>query len=112
MNLVPPKSESAARTKRAQLRTGEERLIKLSAGAKMFGDDSADAIRKRLPPYDRLTIVDLSGPDAQRRKLRLVYSECVALRDELIQNARQRTSVARMLDAKRRQSQIREVVNG
>jgi len=111
VKLVSLQTESPPRAKRAQLAPDEERLIKLAAGAEMF-DVSPDAIRKRLAPYDGLTIVDASPPGAQRRSLRLVYSECVALRDKLIEDGRQRVSIERMLEAKRRRSQLRGVVNG
>ncbi len=77
----------------------EERLITLSVGATILGV-SPDAIRKRQAPtgVEQLTVIDISRPGAQRRTLRLVYSEVVALRDRLIQTARDRMNVDRMLE--------------
>jgi hypothetical protein len=75
-----------------------DRLIKLSEAARLFGVDQS-SLRKLEAPrgVEELTFVDISKPGAERRSLRLVYSECVALRDKLIQTSRQRTDVGRML---------------
>ena len=77
----------------------EERLIRLAVGAELLGV-SPDAIRKRIAPagVEELTIVDISRPGAQRRTMRLVYSEVASLRDRLIQRARDRMDVHRMLE--------------
>jgi hypothetical protein len=73
----------------------EGRLIRFAAGAEILGV-SPDAIRKRIASagVEELTI---SRPGAQRRTTRLVHSEVVALRDRLIQAARDRTDISRML---------------
>ena len=74
----------------------DEKLIRLSTGAEILGV-SPDAIRKRMAPsgVEELTIVDISKSTAQRRSFRLVYSEVVALRDKLIETARQRNDISR-----------------
>jgi hypothetical protein len=84
--------------KSSNIQDDAERLIRLALGAEILGV-SPDAIRKRIAPagVEELTIVDISRPGAQRRTLRLVYSEVTALRDRLIQTARDRVNVDRML---------------
>jgi hypothetical protein len=76
----------------------EERMITLSQGAKILGV-SPDAIRKRQAPagVEDLTIIDVSRANTQRRRLCLVYSEVTGLRDRLIQTARDRVDIWRML---------------
>jgi hypothetical protein len=76
----------------------EEKLIRLATAGEILGV-SPDAIRKRISPVgvEELTFVDISRPGAQRHTIRLVYSEVVALRDSLIQAARNRVSIDRML---------------
>ena len=75
-------------------------LIKLAFGARLLGV-SPDSIRALSAPagVENLTIVDLSTPGAQRRTLRLIYSEVILLRDKLIQTARDRRKAAANLIA-------------
>jgi hypothetical protein len=96
MKVVNSKPETPNSKRRE---AAEEHLIKPSVAGQMLGV-SSDALVRRIAPrgVDTLTFVDISQPGAKRRTLRLVYSECVALRDELIHNARERVNVERMVN--------------
>jgi len=71
-----------------------EELISLRKAASMLGLDPS-TIRKRAAGTDQLTII------AQGRKLFLVRGEVIAYRRKLIEDARQRMNVLRLLYSER-----------
>jgi hypothetical protein len=58
---------------------------------------SPDDMRRSYAIAHGLTIIDQSRPGAQRRRLFLVLGEVIDHRRKLIEQARQRTDVNRML---------------
>lgn len=81
----------------------DERLMPVAEAAHMLGV-TAEAIRKRTAPdgIENLTIVNILRPYAQRRSIRLVYSEVVALRDTLIRTERDRMKAQREIEERYR----------
>jgi hypothetical protein len=64
----------------------DERLMTLKEAGHILGV-SAYSLRTRTAPrgVDTLTFIDITLPNRERRSYRLVFSEVIALRDELIE---------------------------
>jgi len=73
-----------------------ERLIPLTPAARMLGL-SPDTLRNGYVSELGLTLIDQSRPGAQRRRFFMVFGEVVEHRRKLIDEARRRTDVTRML---------------
>jgi hypothetical protein len=73
-----------------------DKLIRLSVAADMVGI-SSDDMRRVYAIAHGLTIIDQSRPGAQRSRLFMILGEVVAHRRKLIDNARERTNVLRLV---------------
>ncbi len=93
-------------------RTDGRGFMKLSAGAKLLGVSSAAIIQRKAPRgVERLTLVNVAKETSQRPFFMLVEKEVIELYDELLENARQRTNVDRMIK-KTHLRDVSKAVNG
>jgi hypothetical protein len=70
-------------------------LIPIAVAARMLGHKTTDAIRKRLAGTEGLTII--AQGSGERPRLYLILGEVLAHRQNLIDNARRRTDVLRLV---------------
>lgn len=88
MNVVNSKLQTP-NSKLAAKRSDARGLMSADEVAELFGYKSGEAIRKQEGPrgIEKLTVVDISRADSQRRTLRWIQSEVIALYDEIVENA-------------------------